>query len=468
MQTIKNYLTFLVFHSFFYYSLSHSWISCTNYQLESNINKITPIEYNNNQCLGYPRNYNLQFESDLNRGFGYDTGYNYKGQDCKYNYNSQYYNTIKMSKYNPGQQVCLTYPSKNHVASECTNNYVPDNGIKIYRSINKNSDNELSNDFTKEYNHLNGIHQNGMIDYKGFQNCPGFCNNTDKTVCYVCFNLENNIEPGIYAFKWIWEFNKNEYYSTCWDAEITNSNNPNNSNNDNSNNSNNSNNPNNANSNNVNNANSNNSNNVNKTELIRNLSISNYRYIKSNICNTELTNTPTNDLTNTPTTELINTPTNELTNTPSIIPTNELTNSPSIPNSELTNNPSLVPNTELNYNPNLISKKYCKGKENGVNKKIENEINKIDDNEKKEDEKNIIGTANVWEQCGGNNMSNKECINSKCIKYSPYYSQCLPDKLEKNALCGQNDNQEINWMHNVCINGYSCKPQPSSMDFRCI
>ena len=440
MQTIKNYLTFLVFHSFFSYSLSHSWISCTNYQLESNINKITPIEYNNNQCLGYPRNYNLQFESDLNRGFGYDTGYNYKGQDCKYNYNSQYYNTIKMSKYNPGQQVCLTYPSKNHVASECTNNYVPDNGIKIYRSINKNSDNELSNDFTKEYNHLNGIHQNGMIDYKGFQNCPGFCNNTDKTVCYVCFNLENHIEPGIYAFKWIWEFNKNEYYSTCWDAEITNANNGNNAN---------SNNPNNANSNNPNNPN--NPNNVNKTELIRNLSISNYRYIKSNICNTELINTP------------------------SIIPNTELINTPSIvPNTELTNSPSIVSTNEFNYNLSMISKKYCKEKENEkieekeVNEeKKEKEVNK-EKKEKEDDETNIIGTANIWEQCGGNNMPNKECINSKCIKYSPYYSQCLPDKLEKNALCGQNDNQEINWMHNVCINGYSCKLQPGSMDFRCI
>jgi hypothetical protein len=453
MQTIKNYLIFLLLNSLFTYSLPHSWITCTDYQLESNINKITSIEYNNNKCLGYPRNYNLQFQSDLNRGFGYDTGYNYKGQDCKYNYDTQYYNTMKMSKYKPGQQVCLTYPSKNHVASECTNNYVPDNGIKIYRSINKNSENELSNDFTKEYNHLNGIHQNGMIDYKGFQNCPGFCNNTDKTVCYVCFNLENEIESGIYSFKWIWEFNQNEYYSTCWDAEITNSNNSNNANN---------------------------IDNTNKTDLIRNLSISNYRYMKDNICNADLINPPNdltnppNDLTNTPN-DLTNPP-NDLTNSPNDLtnPPNDLTNTPTDlinpptdltnPPTDLTNTPSIVPTHELNYNPNLISKKYCKEKGNELNEKKAKEIINT---EKKELEFNNIGTANVWDQCGGNNMSDKKCINSKCIKYSPYYSQCLPDKLEKNALCGQNDNKEIIWIHNMCINGYSCKPQPGSMDFRC-
>jgi hypothetical protein len=408
MQIIKNYLTFLLFHLLFTYSLSHSWISCTDYKLDSPYYIDSSIEYNNNKCLGYPRNYNLQYQSDLNRGFGYDTGYNYKGMDCKYNFNNQYYNNIKMAKYYPGQQVCLTYPSKNHVSSDCTNIFIPDNGIKIYRSITKNSENELSNDFNKEYNHLNGIHQNGMIDYKGFQNCPGFCNNTDKTVCYVCFNLENELELGIYSFKWIWEFNKNEYYSTCWDAEIINGNSINTVNSDNS----------------------------NQTELIRNLSISNYKYIKSNICN----NVPIS---------------------PSIEP-NNIPISPSIEPNNIPISPSIEPNNDLLYNPNNIIKNHCKEKE------IKQKEIKTEENNNKVDLSNNGATANVWEQCGGNNMPNKNCSNSKCIKYSPYYSQCLPDKLEKNALCGQNDEKEINWMHNYCINGYNCKSQPGSMDFRCI
>ena len=130
--------------------------------------------------------------------------------------------------------------------------------------------------------------------------------------------------------------------------------------------------------------------------------------------------------------------------------------------------PSIEPNNDLSYNPNNIIKNHCKEKE------TETETEKKQKEFKKEEITNKVdiiisgATANIWEQCGGNNMPNKNCNNSKCVKYSPYYSQCLPDKLEKNALCGQNDNKEINWMHNYCIDGYSCKSQPGSMDFRCI
>lgn len=82
--------------------------------------------------------------------------------------------------------------------------------------------------------------------------------------------------------------------------------------------------------------------------------------------------------------------------------------------------------------------------------------------------KNISnGSANIWEQCSGNNI-NKDCINSKCIIFSKYYGQCLPDKLEKNALCGQNDNFEINWMHDACNNNLKCTKIENSMDYRCI
>lgn len=82
--------------------------------------------------------------------------------------------------------------------------------------------------------------------------------------------------------------------------------------------------------------------------------------------------------------------------------------------------------------------------------------------------KNItIESANVWEQCSGNSI-NKECINSKCIIFSKYYGQCLPDKLEKNSLCGQNDNFEINWMHDVCDINLKCTKLENSMDYRCI
>jgi hypothetical protein len=194
---------------------SHSWLSCTDYNIDNPYSN-QKINYNLNSCKGYPRNYNSQFISDKNRGFGFDTGYNTPGESCAFKRNlNENSPEIPIASYKSGQQVCLTYPSKNHVADTCTNQYIPDNGIKIYRSSKSNEE-----DFNTEYPHLNGIHVNGQIDYKGFQNCPGFCDNPDKTVCYVCFNLESNIEPGTYSFKWVWEFNNGDYYSSCWDAAI--------------------------------------------------------------------------------------------------------------------------------------------------------------------------------------------------------------------------------------------------------
>ena len=361
--------------------LSHSWITCTDYKLPKNYptvltnninNKFNnnSLNYNLNQCSGHPRNYQLQFNSDKNRGFGFDSGYNFRSQECKYSYDSNYYTPeIKMAEYTQGSQVCLTYPSKNHIASDCTNKYIVDNGVKIFRSKNK-----ISDDFSTEIKHLNSKHQEGTIDYLGFQNCPGFCNNPDKTVCYICFNLEDNIEPGIYSFKWIWQFNPNEYYSSCWDAQINNQN-----------------------------FNLENS----CTENIRKLQNISYKYQKKSICNSISTSTQ-DSVTKVPIS----------TSTPTMSST----------------------------------KKKCNLKSND---------NKSNDN------KSNDGDANIWEQCGGN-INNKKCKNSNCIKFSPYYSQCLPYILTKNMLCGQNDKKEINWIYEKCENGSKCQNFENSQDFRCI
>ena len=196
---------------FYHYTNSHSWLSCTNYQITDNSSN-----YDINKCSGFPRDYNQQYNSDITRGFGYDTGYEYRSLSCKSTKNDNY--NLKIATYSPGQRVCLAYPAKNHVAEYCNNNpFIPDNGLRIIRSSKPNVDL-----FDREYKHENGNHIFGTVDYKGFQNCPKFCDNNDKALCYVCFILETDINDGIYSFKWSWEFNPNEYYTNCWDALITN------------------------------------------------------------------------------------------------------------------------------------------------------------------------------------------------------------------------------------------------------
>ena len=210
------YLSFVILINLNHFVNSHSWVSCTDYKVTNN----QPINYDINKCSGFPRDFESQYNSDLTRGFGYDTGYEFRSQGCRNPKNSNY--NLKIANYVSGQEVCLIYPSKNHVAEYCNNNpFVPDNGLFISRSAQSNSDN-----FNVNYEHKNGKHQFGTVDYKGFQNCPGFCQNQDKTPCYVCFNLENDIPSGVYSFKWTWELNPGEYYTTCWDAQINGPNSP--------------------------------------------------------------------------------------------------------------------------------------------------------------------------------------------------------------------------------------------------
>jgi len=450
------YIKFLLLELSFILGIhAHSWISCTDYKLPNNYphelsnignNVNLSINYDLNNCMGVGRNYQLQYQSDLNRGFGFDTGYNFKGQECKYTYDSNYYKEpLKMAKYIPGSQICLTYPSKNHVAAECTNPFIQDNGVKIYRSINK-----ITDDFKKEYQHLNNNHKVGTIDYLGFQNCPGFCNNMDKTVCYMCFNLESNIEPGIYSFKWIWEFNPQEYYSTCWDAEIINDKNIN----------------------------------IDEPCQSRKLSEISYKYIKENLCSINnptsdsipsINPTPNSTPVSTPNSTPLSTPNSTPVSTPNSTPVSTIENSkkkckiintpnpntpntpnPNTPNTPNTNTPNTPnPNTPNPNTPNPNTPNPNTPNPNTPNTPNTNNIN--DDNQ----------NANIWEQCGGKDIKTKTCKDGICVKYSPYYSQCLPNELEKGVLCGQNNGQEINWIHNKCKNGLSCKQQSNSIDFRC-
>jgi hypothetical protein len=135
--------------------------------------------------------------------------------------NKTYTEAAPMATYTPGQRVCLAYPSKNHVAAPCTNQYIPDTTTKISRTVvNPTSDPEFRK-WPVQYEHLNGKHENGVIDYKGFQNCPKFCSNMDKSLCTMCFNLEKDLAPGKYTFQWEWNFNTaDDAYSTCWEATV--------------------------------------------------------------------------------------------------------------------------------------------------------------------------------------------------------------------------------------------------------
>ena len=197
---------------------THSWLECTDYQINS---EEDTYYHDDDKCLGYPLGFQIQHAA----GFGVDTGFNVNGGDparhvnggCTTGLNDSYNDFTTRATYVAGQEVCVAYPAKNHVAETCTNEFIPDAGVIISRGQIIDS-NTFNNDQT--YEHLNGVHVNGQIDYKGYQNCPKFCENMDKSLCTMCFKLEDDIPSGVYTFKWNWEFNPDEFYYSCWNAEV--------------------------------------------------------------------------------------------------------------------------------------------------------------------------------------------------------------------------------------------------------
>ncbi|ETV84410.1 hypothetical protein H257_03627 [Aphanomyces astaci] len=195
----------------------HSWIECSNYVIQSDADK---NYYNPKNCVGFPRC--AAARGDV---FGFEGPLQYqqttKSCQCSRDASNAYTAANPKAKYTPGQRVCLAYPAKNHVADSCTNQYIPDSGMRIYRSDKGETADPALFKWPHEYNHLNGVHVNGVIDYKGFQNCPKFCEQKDKALCTVCFDLEPDLAVGAYSFHWEWSFNPGQdRYVSCWEVDV--------------------------------------------------------------------------------------------------------------------------------------------------------------------------------------------------------------------------------------------------------
>merc|ERR1712013_824813 len=54
----------------------------------------------------------------------------------------------------------------------------------------------------------------------GFQNCPKFCENTDKATCFGDFVVPTVDTSGYYTFVWYWIFNPGSPYISCFEAYI--------------------------------------------------------------------------------------------------------------------------------------------------------------------------------------------------------------------------------------------------------
>jgi len=113
---------------------------------------------------------------------------------------------------------------KNHVAADCTNPFIPDAFLKLYMAPHNGAtdpDQDTFREMQVPASFSDDPHVSGVVDYKGFQNCPRFCENTDKSLCTGTFSIPEGTPEGTYTFQWYWAFNSEaDLYSTCYEAAV--------------------------------------------------------------------------------------------------------------------------------------------------------------------------------------------------------------------------------------------------------
>jgi hypothetical protein len=153
-----------------------------------------------------------------------DTGRDFQPTEtdvCDVDFGANLYTaTYPEAKYQAGKIYCLAWPMKNHGAATCTNEFIPDTELEIFRSgINPTQDPPTQTEFKKNVvQDFFGKHASGKIDCLGFQRSPKFCDDTGNAMGTGCFRAPST--PGKYVFQWLWEFNAGKPYSSCWDAEV--------------------------------------------------------------------------------------------------------------------------------------------------------------------------------------------------------------------------------------------------------
>lgn len=194
---------------------AHSWAACTKYNTQDT-NYLTLGKFEHSKCLGYPRNYQNQLVNEKLHGWAKDTGYEWETDQCRTSFdNNDYSDNTPMAIYYSNEIIHISHPAKGHVADQCTDAYIPSTSMKLFMSTQPTVDT-----FDIAVTMIGEDHKYGQIDHLGFQNCFDFCADTDRSHCITSWHLPSITQTGRYSFKWIWEFNSKQYYTTCFDAMI--------------------------------------------------------------------------------------------------------------------------------------------------------------------------------------------------------------------------------------------------------
>merc|ERR1711953_1358175 len=162
------------------------WLECTKY--EGNLEN-----FEKDKCLGLPRP--LPGNRNVGNTFGADIGMDFRpqagGARCQGNaqagLTANYGAEANLVSYEAGKTYTLAWPPKNHVAASCTNRHIPDTSLDLFIApFNGQADPAKFTDVVKA-SFSDKRHVLNKIDFEGFQNCPNFCDDTDKSLCTGTF-----------------------------------------------------------------------------------------------------------------------------------------------------------------------------------------------------------------------------------------------------------------------------------------
>ncbi|KAG0228598.1 hypothetical protein BGW42_002088 [Actinomortierella wolfii] len=202
---------------------AHSWADCVDWRF--NDPKKPGFRDSDGKCFGYARKFPFKSKTpfgDLdsaspNRHYQQDPddftacsdgrhGREPGADETRQNPISKAYGGRfgNMASVKAGEMMCVRWPAKNHAVKSEEDRGVFINMPKTITNKDPNQSEFMKNTIAK-------------LPYK---NC-NHQSDTDHTPCGGCFIVPADRKPGIYSVQWRWELNDNEWYTSCWDLQVT-------------------------------------------------------------------------------------------------------------------------------------------------------------------------------------------------------------------------------------------------------
>jgi hypothetical protein len=117
------------------------------------------------------------------------------------------YGTMASGK--AGEKMCVRWPAKNHAVKE-----ERDRGVFINMPPTPTSRDPSQSQLMK--------YTIAKLSYKNCSIIEGEDKvKDDLSPCGGCFTIPEDRAPGTYMVQWRWELNDNEWYTSCWDLQVT-------------------------------------------------------------------------------------------------------------------------------------------------------------------------------------------------------------------------------------------------------